>query len=68
MPRFERSPLGKITMKDECQTIILHPSSFSLVAVEGVEPTSLDYRSSALPLSYTARKTDFDLGALIFGL
>jgi hypothetical protein len=25
-----------------------------LVAVEGIEPTSLDYRSSALPLSYTA--------------
>ena len=25
-----------------------------LVAVEGIEPTSLDYQSSALPLSYTA--------------
>src|SRR5687768_17578539 len=25
-----------------------------LVAAEGVEPTSLDYRSNALPLSYTA--------------
>jgi hypothetical protein len=25
-----------------------------MVAAEGVEPTSLDYRSSALPLSYTA--------------
>src|SRR6266849_5970582 len=26
-----------------------------LVAAEGVEPSSLDYRSSALPLSYTAK-------------
>jgi hypothetical protein len=26
----------------------------NLVAVEGIEPTSLDYQSSALPLSYTA--------------
>ena len=26
-----------------------------LVAVEGIEPSSLDYQSSALPLSYTAR-------------
>src|SRR5258705_5522427 len=25
-----------------------------LVAAEGIEPTSLDYRSRALPLSYTA--------------
>ena len=25
-----------------------------LVAAEGVEPSSLDYRSRALPLSYTA--------------
>ena len=25
-----------------------------MVAAEGIEPTSLDYRSSALPLSYTA--------------
>src|SRR5258708_25068296 len=30
----------------------------TLVAVEGIEPTSLDYRSSALPLSYTARVVD----------
>ena len=30
----------------------LHP--LDLVAAEGIEPTSLDYRSSALPLSYTA--------------
>ncbi len=29
----------------------------NLVAVEGIEPTSLDYRSSALPLSYTAKKS-----------
>ena len=42
----------------------LHPFSWSLfqlsyavmlVAAEGVEPTSLDYQSSALPLSYTAK-------------
>jgi hypothetical protein len=26
-----------------------------LVAAEGIEPSSLDYRSSALPLSYTAK-------------
>ena len=35
-------------------SLIRHPSSFDLVAAEGIEPTSLDYRSSALPLSYTA--------------
>ena len=29
----------------------------SLVAAEGVEPSSLDYRSSALPLSYTAKES-----------
>jgi hypothetical protein len=28
-----------------------------LVAVEGIEPTSLDYQSSALPLSYTAKSS-----------
>ena len=36
-----------------------------LVAVAGVEPTSPDYRSSALPLSYTAGR---GLGALFFVL
>src|SRR5437870_5457194 len=29
-----------------------------LVAVEGIEPTSLDYQSSALAVSYTARLVD----------
>ena len=36
-----------------------------LVAVEGVEPASLDYQSSALSLSYTAEE---ELGSLCFGL
>src|SRR6266851_2821366 len=36
-------------------SFILPPSSLLfLVAAEGIEPSSLDYRSSALPLSYTA--------------
>ena len=38
-------------------SFILHPSSFDLVAEEGIEPTSLDYRSRALPLSYTAEES-----------
>ena len=29
-----------------------------LVAAEGIEPSSLDYRSNALPLSYTARESN----------
>ena len=33
-------------------------SAMSLVAAEGIEPSSLDYRSSALPLSYTAKVVD----------
>ena len=32
----------------------LHHPGMNLVAVAGIEPTSLDYQSSALPLSYTA--------------
>jgi hypothetical protein len=31
-----------------------------LVAAEGIEPTSLDYRSNALPLSYTAEESPKD--------
>jgi hypothetical protein len=41
-------------------------SAMTMVAVEGVEPSSLDYRSNALPLSYTANKND--LWTLCFGL
>jgi hypothetical protein len=44
-------------------------SAMNVVAVEGIEPTSLDYRSSALPLSYTAREKrslNFGLWSLVF--
>ena len=37
---------------------------FVLVAAEGVEPTSLDYRSRALPLSYTA-EDKFPVASLV---
>ena len=73
-PKFESSRLS---------SLILPPSSFDLVAAEGIEPTSLDYRSRALPLSYTAGREskvssprskvclaegDFGLWTLDFGL
>ena len=40
----------------------------ALVAVEGIEPTSLDYQSSALSLSYTAVVDSTGLKPALHGL
>ena len=44
------SPMSKVCLAENDFGL----STFVLVAAEGVEPSSLDYRSRALPLSYTA--------------
>jgi hypothetical protein len=52
-PRTLRRSSANTAYKAAALPVELCPGG-SLVAVEGVEPTSLDYQSSALPLSYTA--------------
>ena len=56
-PRTLRLSGATDRLQGDCLTIP-YPLSIELVAVEGIEPTSLDYRSSALPLSYTAKVVD----------
>ena len=68
-----RFPIGDCRLKtSRCSLpanwqLEIAKSAMSLVAVEGIEPTSLDYRSSALAveLHRERRSLDFGLRALI---